>query len=61
MNLYDTITEQMATDDNSTKGIAERLKRQYKNVDKHDKEVIDELLINLVGWSMPTLIKKEKE
>lgn len=55
MNLIETIQEQILTDDVETMKQANRMIAIYDKATKQEKQVIDDLMIALCGWSMPTL------
>lgn len=58
MTLISRIAEAIATDDDDQ---SERLVETYKAASKTRKAAIDDVMICLCGYSMPTLIEQAKE
>ena len=58
MNLYEIIQDEMLTDDEGTDKISSRLKYAYKDADESGKRLIDDIFINLTGWTMNILLEK---
>lgn len=56
MNLIEIIYDQMITDDYNTSKSSHRILETYDNADSETKDIIDDILISLCGYSMPTLI-----
>jgi hypothetical protein len=56
MSIVNRIAEAIASDDDDQ---SERLIETYKAATKKQKEAIDDVMICLCGYSMPTLIEQE--
>lgn len=61
MTFIDTIEKEMRTDDISRKRQENYFLNRYKNYSKNEKEVIDEFLICLCGWSFNTILNKKTD
>ena len=55
MTLVEIIKEEMFNDDEDQ---SDRILQQYEVADQAGKDIIDELLISLCGWSMVSLKAK---
>lgn len=58
MAMFD---KEYESDDESFSNKGDRLLRDYKNANLSEKKVINDTIITLCGWTIPTLIKLAKE
>ena len=56
MNLIEIILDEMQTDDENTTKQSWRIIRTYEKASNEQKDLVDDILISLCGWSVPTLI-----
>lgn len=59
--LIQCIFDELRDDDEPAEKKGDRLKRTYNEASQEKKQIIDDLLITLTGWSFPTLLKKSIE
>jgi hypothetical protein len=58
MNLIEMVLQEMLSDDEDSDRNSERIKRAYEAADEKTKAVIDDVLICVCGWGMPSLQEK---
>lgn len=58
MNLIEIIQDELLSDDECTQKKTDRLITQFQNANESEKKIINDVLINLTGWSYDTLIQK---
>lgn len=61
MNIITKIFEEMSTDDACSEDQSERIKKEYGQATKKERELIDEILISLCGWSIPSILESIEE
>lgn len=57
-NILERILGLMQSDDDNTKRQSTRLKNLYENADKDGKELLDNALLCICGYTLKTLIKE---
>jgi len=58
MSLIEVIQNELFTDDCDN---SEMLEARYNKANEKGKELIDNVLMDICGWTLPTLIKMSKE
>ena len=58
MEFMDNFAEAFRTDDESYINKGKRLIMKYENSTEEEKEFMDDVMITLCGYSMPTLMKE---
>ena len=56
-HLIEKIFEEMSTDGDADERQAERLVRLYQESSQKEKELIDQVMMCICGWTMKTLIE----
>jgi hypothetical protein len=58
MNLIEIILSEAQNDDEDTSDQSDRLNQLYDSADEKGKQLIDDALICICGWSMSSLIER---
>lgn len=59
--LIQTIFNELKYDDEPLEKKGDRLKHLYNKASETHKQVMNEMLIALTGWSLPTLINRSQD